>query len=151
MSEPLTDIRTFRLPAALVGPLRRDLPQVAVHTIGAITAEVPAYTEAFAGELGAKIEKAVRAALSTFLDLASRNAGSEAGAPLAPALEAAYALGRGEARAGRSLDALLAAYRVGARVAWRDLAAISVQMRAGNIDSFLAGDKAPATSQRQLS
>ena len=29
------------------------------------------------------------------------------------------ALGRGEARAGRSLEALLAAYRVGARVAWR--------------------------------
>ena len=32
-------------------------------------------------------------------------------------------LGRGEMRAGRSLDALLAAYRLGARVAWRRLAA----------------------------
>jgi hypothetical protein len=31
-------------------------------------------------------------------------------------------LGRGEMRAGRSLDALLAAYRLGARVAWRRLA-----------------------------
>ena len=32
-------------------------------------------------------------------------------------------LGRGEMRAGRSMDALLAAYRLGARVAWRRLAA----------------------------
>ena len=32
-------------------------------------------------------------------------------------------LGRGEMRAGRSLDALLAAYRLGARVAWRRFAA----------------------------
>ena len=32
------------------------------------------------------------------------------------------ALGRGEMRAGRSLDALLSAYRVGARVAWRRIA-----------------------------
>src|SRR4051794_9073140 len=37
------------------------------------------------------------------------------------------ALGRGEVREGRSLDALLAAYRVGARVAWRRLAAAGIQ------------------------
>jgi len=36
--------------------------------------------------------------------------------------EAAYALGRGEARSGRTMDALLSAYRVGARVSWRELA-----------------------------
>ena len=40
-----------------------------------------------------------------------------------PTLEGAYALGRGEARSGRSMDALLAAYRVGARVSWRELSA----------------------------
>ena len=32
----------------------------------------------------------------------------------------------GEARNGRSMDALLAAYRVGARVAWRELSATAV-------------------------
>ena len=37
------------------------------------------------------------------------------------------ALGRGEMRAGRSLDSLLSAYRVGARVAWRRFAAAGVQ------------------------
>ncbi|MGH7292572.1 MAG: PucR family transcriptional regulator, partial [Myxococcota bacterium] len=38
----------------------------------------------------------------------------------------AYELGRGEARQGRSMDALLSAYRVGARVAWRELSATAV-------------------------
>jgi hypothetical protein len=131
VSDTSRDIRSFRLPPAVVAPLREGLPEVAVQTIEAITAEVPAYTEAFAGELGAKIENAVRAALGTFLELVSRSAGSDADSPLAAALAGAYALGRGEARSGRSLDALLAAYRVGARVAWRELAAISVQAQQG--------------------
>jgi hypothetical protein len=127
VTDQLPDVRSFRISSELVSPLRRGLPHVAVQTIDAITAEVPAYTEAFAGELGAKIEKAVRAALGAFLDLVSRAAGPDPGSPLGPALEAAYALGRGEARNGRSLDALLAAYRVGARVSWHGLAAISVR------------------------
>jgi hypothetical protein len=123
---PLPDVRAFRLPTKVVALLRQALPAVAAHTVEVITEEVPAYAEAFAGESGTKIETAVQAALRTFLNLVSRTAGSEPGTPLSPALEAAYALGRGEARSGRSLDALLAAYRVGARVAWRELASITV-------------------------
>ncbi|GIE99790.1 PucR family transcriptional regulator [Paractinoplanes rishiriensis] len=122
----MMDIRAFRLPPAVVAPLRDRLPHVATRAIDAITAEVPAYAEAFAGDMGAKIERAVRAALGTFLGLVSRAYGPEPHSPLTPGLEAAYALGRGEARSGRSLDALLAAYRVGARVSWHELAAISV-------------------------
>ncbi len=45
---------------------------------------------------------------------------------LSPALEGAYELGRGEARQGRSIDALLSAYRVGARVSWRELSETAV-------------------------
>jgi hypothetical protein len=122
----MMDVRAFRLPPAVVTPLRDRLPHVATRAIEAITAEVPAYAEAFAGDMGPKIERAVRGALGTFLGLVSRAYGPEPHSPLAPGLEAAYALGRGEARSGRSLDALLAAYRVGARVSWHELAAISV-------------------------
>jgi DNA-binding PucR family transcriptional regulator len=61
-------------------------------------------------------------ALLGFLKLASQPWQSDPGTPLGPALDAAYSLGRGEARSGRSVDALLAAYRVGARVAWRAMA-----------------------------
>ncbi len=40
-----------------------------------------------------------------------------------PRREIYVELGRGELRAGRPLEALLAAYRLGARVAWRRQAA----------------------------
>jgi hypothetical protein len=123
---PRPDVHAFHLSARVVAPLRQALPEVAGHTVTAITGEVPAYAEAFAGGLGSKIEVAVQAALATFLNLVSRTARSDRGRLLAPALEAAYALGRGEARSGRSLDALLAAYRVGARVAWREMSSITV-------------------------
>ncbi|MCO8269040.1 helix-turn-helix domain-containing protein [Actinoplanes sp. TRM 88003] len=126
MTEPLPDVRTFRLSPEVVEPLREQLRRVALSTIDAITAEVPAYADPFAGELGPKIERAVMAALGTFLKLVSRAAGPDPQSPLGPALEGAYALGRGEARNGRSLDALLAAYRVGARVSWHEMAAISL-------------------------
>ncbi|MFI1988553.1 PucR family transcriptional regulator [Actinoplanes sp. NPDC020271] len=137
MIEPLRDVRSYHLPVEVVAPLRQGLPEVAVQTIAAITMEVPAYAEAFAGVLGHKIERAVQAALGTFLSLVARPSGAP-GTPLASALEGAYALGRGEARSGRSLDALLSAYRVGARVAWRELAAISVRsgQSAGTIADF---------------
>ncbi|GID92362.1 PucR family transcriptional regulator [Amorphoplanes digitatis] len=123
----MSDDQYFRLSAEAVTPLRHALPAVAAQTVEAITQGVPAYAEAFSGTLGPRIEKAVQAALGTFLNLVSRPARAAQGSPLTPALEAAYALGRGEARNGRSLDALLAAYRLGARVAWRELAAISVR------------------------
>ena len=53
-----------------------------------------------------------------------------------PAREASYNLGRGEARSGRSMDALLSAYRIGARVSWRGLSEESV--RAGMSAELLA-------------
>ena len=47
--------------------------------------------------------------------------------PTAPAVEGAYQLGRGEARSGRTTEALLAAYRIGARVSWRDMSTTAVR------------------------
>src|SRR6476660_8688036 len=106
----------------VVRVLRERLPEVATHTVAAVTAEVPGYTGALSGSMGDNIEAAVQMALAGFLKLAGGSRGSDPSIPLGPTLEGAYALGRGEARSGRSMDALLAAYRVGARVAWRELA-----------------------------
>jgi hypothetical protein len=103
--------------------LRDRLPSVAEHTVAAVIVEVPAYVDAFSGEMGMNISRAVEKALLGFLTLAARPGHTDPGTPLAPALDTAYGLGRGEARSGRSVDALLAAYRVGARVAWRELSA----------------------------
>jgi len=113
------------LDPAEIAALKAMLPTVAEHTVAAVVAEVPPYAEAFAGPMGDTIRTAVEMALGGFLDLAARPGGAES--PAAVALEGAYALGRGEARSGRAADALLSAYRVGARVAWRDLAAESVR------------------------
>ncbi|MEZ5096515.1 MAG: helix-turn-helix domain-containing protein [Nocardioides sp.] len=116
-----------RLDPELTSALREQLRAVAVHTIAAVMAEVPEYAGALSGRMGANVENAVQMALAGFLRLASRGRRVDASTPLSPALEGAYALGRGEARDGRSADALLAAYRVGARVAWRELSATAVQ------------------------
>ena len=115
------------LDEAMTDLLRSRLPVVAEHTVAAVIVEVPGYTNALAGPMGANISNAVQLALGGFLSLAARPRGTDPGTPLAPALEGAYALGRGEARSGRSMDALLAAYRVGARVAWRELSATAVE------------------------
>lgn len=122
----MRDMQAFGLAPQVVGPLRQVLPEIAGHAVDAIVAQVPTYAGALAGEMGKKIEQAVQAALGGFINLASGAQSADPGSPLKPALDGAYALGRGEARSGRSLDALLAAYRIGARVAWRELAAIMV-------------------------
>jgi PucR C-terminal helix-turn-helix domain len=123
---PIATGEAFALDQGLVDLLQARLPEVAEHTIAGVMDEVPSYAGAFGGPLGANIEQAVQMALAGFLRLASRGREADAGTPLSPALEGAYALGRGEARSGRSADALLSAYRVGARVAWRELAATAV-------------------------
>jgi hypothetical protein len=112
----------LRIDERVLRALRERLPDVATHTVEAVTAEVPGYAGALSGSMGANIEAAVQMALAGFLKLAAGSGGADPSTPLGPALEGAYALGRGEARSGRSMDALLAAYRVGARVAWRGLA-----------------------------
>ena len=112
----------LQLDADIGAVLRDRLPAVAAQTVAAVTEEVPSYAGAFSGTMGDNIEAAVQMALAGFLKLASGSRDSDPSTPHGPTLEGAYALGRGEARSGRSMDALLAAYRVGARVAWREMA-----------------------------
>ena len=129
----------LELDAATAELLRSRLPSVAHDTVRAITVEVPAYTDAFDGPMGATIESAVQLALAGFLKLAGTARGTDdPGTPLAPALSGAYELGRGEVRSGRTMDALLSAYRVGARVAWRELsdAAVAAGLPARTLAKF---------------
>ena len=107
--------------------LQAVLPHMAERTVAAVTVEVPSYADAFSGRMGQNIENAVQMALGAFLRLATRAEDSDAAVQLSPALDGAYELGRGEARHGRPIDVLLAAYRVGARVAWRELSSTAVQ------------------------
>ena len=82
-------------------------------------ATVPAYARPLEGPFGDGIRGGVQGALRHFLDEI------EAGGPVQRS-DVYRTLGRGEMRAGRSLDSLLSAYRIGARVAWRRFAAAGV-------------------------
>ena len=116
-----------RLDPAAIDAMRDTLGGVADDVVAAITDEVPSYENALAGSMGEVIRNAVVLALGGFLQLAAdeRRAGTSA-APTAPAVDGAYQLGRGEARSGRTTEALLAAYRIGARVSWRQLSTTAV-------------------------
>jgi PucR C-terminal helix-turn-helix domain len=116
--------------------MRGDLPKVAEAVVDAIRAEVPSYADPFKGEMGRTIENAVALALGGFIGIASGQ--TEGSASFAQVSDAAYALGRGEARGGRTMEALLNAYRVGARVAWRDMsgAAVSAGLPALTVARF---------------
>jgi hypothetical protein len=112
--------------AAASAALVSAVPSVADEAVRTIVAEVPSYARAFSGAMGATIRRAVEMALVNFLELARLGSTSDPAEPIAPSTAAAYDLGRGEARSGRSMDALLAAYRVGARVSWRGLSRVAV-------------------------
>ena len=103
-----------RLPPGLAGALRPELPGLASEILDAIRQEVPEYDRPFQGEFGRGIRLGVEEALDRFLVAIEDPEDAEP-----PGVY--RALGRGELRQGRSLDALQAAYRVGARVAWRRL------------------------------
>ncbi|WP_109638265.1 MULTISPECIES: PucR family transcriptional regulator [Lentzea] len=120
MSHAMRRATELALDETTVMALRAALKTTADEVVEAIIDEVPSYANALTGRMGGTIRRAVRTALGHYLDLAGGLAtGVDAG-------DAAYELGRGEVRDGRSMDALLSAYRVGARVAWRGLAAGAV-------------------------
>ena len=94
--------------------LRPTLPGLADEMIAAIAAEVPDYARAMEGTFAQMVRHGVEVALSRFMDMVADPA-----ADVTRARDTYVDLGRGEFHSGRSLDALLAAYRVGARLAWR--------------------------------
>lgn len=113
------------LPPAALAAMHAQLSTLADDVVATIVEEVPSYRDAFSGPMGATISSAVELALGGFLTLASRDRIDDLRS--APAVEGSYQLGRGEARSGRTTDALLSAYRIGARVAWRELSTTAVE------------------------
>lgn len=102
----------------LAASLRELLPGLADEVVAAVAADVPAYARPLKGAFGQGVRLGVEEALRHFVLVLE---GKEpADAP--QGRRTSLALGRGELRAGRTLDALLGAYRVGARVSWRRMA-----------------------------
>jgi hypothetical protein len=91
-----------------VDAIRADLPALAEEVLQAIQREVPDYSRPLNGDFGHGVRSGTEIALRRFIGDQAEDS------------RAIYrSLGYGEHRAGRSLDALQSAYRVGARIAWR--------------------------------
>src|SRR3954466_15453318 len=101
------------LSEQVTAPLRPRVPTLVGEVIDAVQSAVPEYRE-----LDPAVSRGVAVALDGFLDLVA--GGDET---RLPGREVYVRFGQAEARNGRSLEGLLAAYRAGARVAWRGVAA----------------------------
>src|SRR3954447_25912243 len=110
------------LPADLADALRPTLPGLAEDTIAAIGREVPDYQRPIEGPFGRGLVAGVERALERFVD----QLGDPGGTPTDSSQRLYVGLGRGEMRAGRSLNALLSASRLGARLAWERFQAAAV-------------------------
>jgi hypothetical protein len=115
VSEPWRD-----LPPHVADVLEPELPAVTREILAAIGQEVPEYARPLESPFGEALRAGVDEALRRFVDLVrDPDSTDDRGRNVS------VALGRAELREGRTLDALQAAYRVGARVAWRRLASAS--------------------------
>ncbi|MFC5754052.1 PucR family transcriptional regulator [Actinomadura rugatobispora] len=111
-------------PPDVVAVLRPELPSLAAEIVEEIRYSVTEFGGPLQDGPPTVIRPAVERALRQFVDrLADPAAAADGGTRIC------RGFGRHEYRAGRSLDALQAAYRVGARVAWRRIA--DVGRRAG--------------------
>jgi hypothetical protein len=112
------------LPAAVADVIEPEIPGLTTEMLATIGREVPEYARPLEGSFGRGIQVGVSEALRQFVALVrDPDAGREQGR------EVYVGLGRGEMRQGRSLDSLQAAYRVGARVAWRRLGAAALRAK----------------------
>ena len=114
MATPAARTTFAAVPPEAADVLRPALPGLADEMIAAIAVEVPDYARAMEGTFGQLVRLGVEVALNRFMDMVA-----DPTADVTRARDTYVNLGRGEFHAGRSLDALLAAYRVGARLAWR--------------------------------
>jgi hypothetical protein len=91
-----------------VAAIREELPSLAREIVQAVQREVAEYSGRLGGDFGEAIGVGTVQALRRFIGDGNEH------------LPSVYRdLGYGEHQAGRSLDALQSAYRIGARLAWR--------------------------------
>ncbi|MET0306690.1 MAG: helix-turn-helix domain-containing protein [Solirubrobacterales bacterium] len=108
----------WALPPTVADVIEPELDAVTAEILAAIAKDVPGYARPLEGDFGRGVRTGVSEALRQFVALI-RDPDSGRGVGRDVYVE----LGRGELRQGRTLDSLQAAYRVGARVAWRRISA----------------------------
>jgi PucR-like helix-turn-helix protein len=112
------------LPPRVADLIEAEIPATTAEILDSIGREVPEYARPLEGSFGRGVRRGVAQALAQFVAVI-RDPDAGRGMGRGVYLE----LGRGELRQGRTLDSLQAAYRVGARVAWRRFAAAGRRAR----------------------
>lgn len=98
------------------------MPGIASEILDSIGKEIPEYARPLEGAFGRGVHRGTREALQQFVGLVR-----DPDADRRASRKVYEILGRGEFRNGRSLDSLQSAYRIGARIAWRRIAAASLE------------------------
>ncbi len=124
---PAHDPPWLALPREISDMLRPMMPGIVEAIIDAVPQLVPAYARPIEGRFGRGLRRGVAAALDRFLQLP----GTRLPALSEESRQLVAGLGSGEFRQGRSMDALLSAYRMGARVTFREMSRASVEHHLG--------------------
>jgi len=111
-----------RLSEASAQLMENERAAITEEILEAIAIEIPAYKRPLEGAFGEALRGGVNQALLQFVamvrdpETSMREEGQRV----------YFALGRGEVETGRAIGALLAAYRLGAQIAWRHLSEASL-------------------------
>lgn len=116
------------LPPGVSDRLRPLTPDLVEAIIQAVPQLVPAYARPIEGGFGRGLRLGVAVALERFLELP----GTRLPALSDQSRQLVAGLGRGEFRQGRSMDSLLGAYRMGARVTFREMSRRSMEEGLGS-------------------
>ncbi len=110
------------IPPDAVAAVRPILGGLVEGIVSAVRAENPVYAEVLGAPEGVGIRLGIQQAMKSFLEAVERGE-----KPAAETGEAWRRLGEAEFQAGRSLEALRAAWRTGTRAAWRGAAELGAQ------------------------
>jgi hypothetical protein len=110
------------IPQEAVAAVRPVLGELVEGILAAVKAENPIYAEVLGGPEGVGIRLGIEQAVKAFLEAIERGE-----RPAGETGEVWRRLGEAEFQAGRSLEALRAAWRTGTRAAWRGAAQLGAQ------------------------
>jgi hypothetical protein len=114
---PREELKLTPIPRETVAAVRPVLGELVEGILKAVRAENPVYAEVLSGPEGVGIRLGIEQAVSSFLEAIERGE-----RPAKETAEIWRRLGEAEFQAGRSLEALRAAWRTGTRAAWRGAA-----------------------------
>ncbi len=121
-------------PSQLAAIMRPELPDLAREIITEIRDKIPEYARPMDGPYGHALRVGVQQALTSFF-----NSVADPSAPHERRDQVCRTLGQYEAREGRSLDSLQAAYRIGVHVGWRRVMDVGLRCAAPSaVMSWLA-------------